>query len=84
VHYVSQDVKLTEKSQDLTPIEIVLAADLERTLLLQELKQLEIMTQNDTLDTKGQTRYSEVVQQLDLIGAESAERRVIELLDNLG
>ena len=51
---------------------------------MQELAQLEIMTQNDTLDTKGQVRYSEVVQQLDLIGAESAERRAIELLDNLG
>jgi ATP-binding cassette subfamily F protein 3 len=38
VHYVSQDVSLDEESKELTPVQCVVAADVERTLLLEEEK----------------------------------------------
>lgn len=107
VHYVSQEVKLSAQTQEMTPIEMVIAADLERSLLLEELasfEKLHSQTENNTavavttttatsaaaataaaaLAIKNQNRYSEVVEQLELISADTAERRAVELLDNLG
>ena len=102
VHYVSQEVTLTAVTEQMTPIELVIAADLERSLLLEELSSFEkqqsaagdgvaaTTTSTTTaaaaaaLAIKNQNRYSEVVEQLELISADTAERRAIELLDNLG
>eukprot|EP00966_Prymnesium_polylepis_P087874 2033078-Prymnesium_polylepis.1 len=36
VHYVSQEVSLTEASLKMTPIDVVVNADVERRLLLEE------------------------------------------------
>ena len=38
VHYVSQEVTLTEEEENSTPIAVVLAADVERTMLLEEVR----------------------------------------------
>lgn len=92
VHYVSQEVELSEEKKEMTAVEIVILADIERRLLLEEVAEFEAILQrgeNDggdsgTLSAEAQKRYSEVLEQLQLIGAESAERRAIELLENLG
>ena len=36
VHYVSQEVHLSEQTQEMLPLECVVAADVERRLLLEE------------------------------------------------
>ena len=41
VHYVSQDVKMGEETRRLCPAEVVVAADVERRLLLEELARLQ-------------------------------------------
>ena len=92
VHYVSQEVELSEKKKEMTAVEIVISADIERRLLLEEVAELEASLQQSEHDatselshsTKAQKRYSEVLEQLQLIGSDSAERRAIELLENLG
>ena len=38
----------------------------------------------ETLDNKQQQRQNDIIEQLDIIQADTAERRAIELLDNLG
>lgn len=84
VHYVSQEVNLTPIQASKTPVECVVDADLERTLLLDELKTLNELADNGELDTKGSQRHGEVLERLEEIGAHSADRRAISLLDNLG
>lgn len=96
VHYVSQEVELSEKKQDMTAVQIVIEADIERRLLLEEAAAFEAALQQSegtgtgsdsfspSLSAEAQKRYGEVLEQLQLIGAESAERRAVELLGNLG
>jgi ATP-binding cassette subfamily F protein 3 len=81
VHYVSQDVQMSEETQGLTPIQCVLNADVERKLLLEEEEKL---TAEKELTVADQKRLSEIIETLEIIGAETAERRAVELLDNLG
>lgn len=92
VHYVSQEVELSEEKQDMTAVQIVIEADIERRLLLEEaavfeaaLQQSEgVETDSSSLSAEAQKRYGDVLEQLQIIGAESAERRAVELLENLG
>eukprot|EP00656_Telonema_subtile_P015239 TRINITY_DN17957_c0_g1_i3.p1 TRINITY_DN17957_c0_g1~~TRINITY_DN17957_c0_g1_i3.p1 ORF type:complete len:644 (-),score=181.63 TRINITY_DN17957_c0_g1_i3:20-1951(-) len=80
VHYVSQDVHLGEKV-NMTPLEVVLDADIERKLLLEEAAQLEKI---DEMSAQQQHRQGEVLDQLELIAADSAPRRALSLLHSLG
>ncbi len=84
VHYVSQEVSLTEKQRKKTPVELVVDADIERSLLVEEKAQLEELASSGELDEKGSRRHGEVLSRLDEIGADSAARRATDLLDNLG
>ena len=84
VHYVSQEVKLTEEERIKTPIELVVDADIERKLLCGELAVLEGMAADGTLDEKGIIRHAEVLTHLSDIGSDAAPRRAENLLTNLG
>jgi ATP-binding cassette subfamily F protein 3 len=84
VHYVSQEVNLTPAQSLKTPVECVIEADIERTLLLEELKAIDAEAAAGTLDEKGSKRHGEVLSRLDEIGSDSAERRATALLENLG
>jgi ATP-binding cassette, subfamily F, member 3 len=84
VHYVSQEVELTEITREQTPVDCVVAADVERRVLLAELEELDAAVAADSMDEKGRQRHMEVIEQLDLIDADSAERKAIDLLTNLG
>jgi ATP-binding cassette subfamily F protein 3 len=84
VHYVSQEVVLTEDQRGKTPVEIVVDADIERNLLSEELIDLEKRASSGDLDVEGSKRHGEVLSRLDEIEADSAPRRAKELLDNLG
>jgi len=84
VHYVSQEVTLTDEEENSTPIAVVLAADVERTMLLEEVAAAE----NDPGGVNGTEidakRLGMVHDRLHTIGAESAEARASTLLVNLG
>jgi ATP-binding cassette subfamily F protein 3 len=84
VHYVTQDVELTDITRELTPVQCVLAADIERDMLVKELAKLEAAATAENLDSDGQQRHVHVIEQLQLINADSAERRAVDLLKNLG
>lgn len=84
VHYVTQDVHLTDETAAMTPVQCVVDADIERKLLLEEASALESSAAKDALDDAGQKRLVEVIQQLQIIEADTAERRATELLRNLG
>jgi len=84
VHYVSQEVNLTEAQRLKTPVEILVDADLERRLLLDESADLENKAAAGELDIKGSQRQHEVLLRLTEIDADSAPRRAEQLLDNLG
>jgi ATP-binding cassette, subfamily F, member 3 len=84
VHYVSQEVNLTDAQRIKTPVEIVVDADIERTLLLQEVIELEQKIATESLDAKGSHRHGEVLARLEEIGSDSAHRRATTLLENLG
>ena len=79
VHYVTQEVELDEDEESMLPGEIVLRADLQRGLLLDEQARLE-----SSEDANELARLQEVNAKLDAIGAASAPARVAVLLKNLG
>mmetsp|Transcript_1826 Transcript_1826/g.4755 ORF Transcript_1826/g.4755 Transcript_1826/m.4755 type:complete len:654 (+) Transcript_1826:192-2153(+) len=79
VYYVNQEVALSPELEAATPVDVVLEADVERALLLQEREQLA-----DQLDEKAQARLSEVEERLVAIGADRARERAAALLSNLG
>ena len=84
VHYVSQEVNLTPSQALKTPVECVVDADIERTLLLAELKEMEAKIETESLDAKGLKHHEQVLQILDEIDADTASRRAVTLLENLG
>jgi ATP-binding cassette subfamily F protein 3 len=79
VYYVHQEVTLTEAQEVLTPVQHVLAADVERRMLLQEQARLA-----GSEDMAEQERLATVEARLETIGSSQAERRVVELLTHLG
>lgn len=84
VHYVSQEVNLTEDQRNKTPVMCVVDADIERTLLKEEIAELEVKASEGTLDAAGSVRQGELIARLDEIGGDSADRRAEALLANLG
>ena len=84
VHYVSQEVHVSEETEEMLPGQCVVAADVERRLLLEESADLEARADRDELDAEGAGRLGEVLERLDMIGSDTAERRADELLANLG
>merc|ERR1711871_1037328 len=81
MHYVSQEVKLTEETMSMTPLQAVIAADIERKLLMEEMEHLESL---EELSNEQSERQNDIIGQLEIIEADSAERRAMDLLDNLG
>eukprot|EP00933_Yihiella_yeosuensis_P023634 TRINITY_DN18399_c0_g1_i4.p1 TRINITY_DN18399_c0_g1~~TRINITY_DN18399_c0_g1_i4.p1 ORF type:complete len:746 (+),score=214.97 TRINITY_DN18399_c0_g1_i4:32-2239(+) len=79
VHYVSQEVAFGAAAMDSIPAQAVVEADVERRLLMEEQASLEGKN-----DAKSQERLQNVVDQLEAIGASSAEERATQLLANLG
>ncbi|XKL68052.1 hypothetical protein PGB90_003543 [Kerria lacca] len=69
-------------ADDLTAVESVLKADVKRTKLLAECKQLE--DNQEKGDVSQQKRLSEVYDELKAIGADSAEPRARRILAGLG
>lgn len=84
VHYVSQEVNLTIEQQHKTPVECVVDADLERTLLIEELQIVTQLADDGELDSAGSERHEYLICRLEEINADSAHRRARVLLDNLG
>ena len=84
VHYVSQEVNLTAEQRLKTPVQIVVDADLERSLLLDEMTSLDEQAAAGELDAKGSQQHGDVLARLEEINADSASRRAESLLDNLG
>ena len=70
LYYVTQDLVLSEEAQAGTPVQFVLDADVERRLLLTELRQLE----NSTVLAEVE-RATEIEARLDEIGSATAEDR---------
>ncbi|KAL1481467.1 hypothetical protein MTO96_002407 [Rhipicephalus appendiculatus] len=79
------DVLLCEQevvADDTPAVEVVLKADVKRTELLEEQKKLEDDAARGNL--KNQDRLTEVYEELQLIGADSAEARARRILAGLG
>lgn len=79
VYYVNQEVALAPELEAATPVDVVLEADVERTLLLHEAQELA-----GAVDEKAQARLTEVEERLVAIGADRARERAEALLINLG
>ena len=79
VHYVSQEQELSEESREMTPVDLVVHADLERRLLLADTKTL---AESDVAEDH--VKLSEVETRLEQIGAATAPERATELLIALG
>ena len=84
VHYVSQEVHVSEETEEMLPGQCVVAADVERRLLLEESADLEARADRDELDAEGAGRLGEVLERLDMIGSDTADRRADELLEARG
>ena len=84
VHYVSQEVQLTERTKKMTPAECVVEADVERKILMQEASELEARADGGAYSEEDQKRHAECLEKLELISADTAERRAEELIVNLG
>lgn len=78
-HYVAQDVKLSPSALEQTPAEVVVEADVERRLLLDEAAKLEGCTV-----AEGNERHRVCLSQLEAIGASGAAVRAKTMLVNLG
>lgn len=79
------DVLLCEQevvADDTPAVDVVLKADFKRTALLSELKKLEEDSAGGNL--KNQERITEVYEELQVIGADSAESRARRILAGLG
>ena len=79
VHYVTQEVELSAEEEELKPVDVVIGADIERRLLLEEQGRLELAD-----DAASLARLQQVNSRLDAIGSESAPSRVSKLLKDLG
>mmetsp|Transcript_10056 Transcript_10056/g.28375 ORF Transcript_10056/g.28375 Transcript_10056/m.28375 type:complete len:785 (-) Transcript_10056:95-2449(-) len=79
LHYVSQEVSFSAMAMEQTAVEAVLAADVERRLLLEEVEALE-----GKATPQENERFKACLSRLEAIGAESAEHRAVQLLSNLG
>ena len=85
VHYVSQEVSLTEITLAMTPVDVVVNADVERRLLLAERDAL-IAAEAAGEEIDGERLQGEggVLEQLQLLDVDTVEARATALLTNLG
>ncbi|KAK3285596.1 hypothetical protein CYMTET_6805 [Cymbomonas tetramitiformis] len=79
IYYVTQTVSLTQEQEESTPLEVVMATDIERRMLLEEAAALK-----DGTSPEDQARAAEVDARLVAIEAHTAEQRTDALLKNLG
>ena len=79
IYYVTQDLMLKAEEEEWTPIQYVLAQDVERKMLIEEAERLV-----DSADLKDINRHGEIEMRLEEIGSATAEARVKTLLRNLG
>ena len=84
VHYVSQEVHLSELTRVMTPAQCVLEADVERKMLMAQSAELQKLADAGELDGAGQAKFADVMEKLEIIGSDSAERRADELIVALG
>ncbi|ACO60757.1 ABC transporter/cobalt transport family protein [Micromonas commoda] len=86
VHYVSQELHLSEEQEEWRPAALVVEADVERRLLLAESAELAAKAEAKDYapDAAEQKRRSEVEEALIQIDAEGAPGRAHALLHNLG
>ena len=84
VHYVSQEVSLTQEQEGYKPAALVVEADVERRLLLEEAAALTAKTENRAPDANEARSLAETHERLLAIDAEGAPGRAAALLHNLG
>mmetsp|Transcript_21198 Transcript_21198/g.68834 ORF Transcript_21198/g.68834 Transcript_21198/m.68834 type:complete len:708 (+) Transcript_21198:157-2280(+) len=85
VHYVSQEVELTDRTLSMTPLDLVVHADLERRLLIEERDALiAAEAKGEPIDGERLQGPGGVLEQLQLLDAETAHTRADQLLANLG
>mmetsp|Transcript_8463 Transcript_8463/g.31260 ORF Transcript_8463/g.31260 Transcript_8463/m.31260 type:complete len:347 (+) Transcript_8463:98-1138(+) len=84
VYYVHQEVSLSDEAEENSPADVVLAADFELKLLLEERETLETQLLDKDVQGDVQGRLGEVESRLEAIGASTARIRASKLLKNLG
>ena len=82
IHYVTQEVSMSEVAELQLPVQIVMEADVERRMLMDEAAELE--ANKGSLTSEQEARVAAVHERMVVIGAESAEGRANALLVNLG
>lgn len=75
VHYASQDITLSDEEADMYPIDVVLAADVERRVLLADRAKYR--------EAGNVAKAAETATKLEAV-EDGAERRALELLEDLG
>jgi ATP-binding cassette subfamily F protein 3 len=86
VHYVHQDIQLSSEQEELRPVDLVLAADVERRVLLNDRDVINSKLK-DASPSEASTLTKDlqkVLERLETCEADSAARRADELLQNLG
>ena len=85
VHYVSQEVSLSATDMAMTPVQVVVHADVERRLLLEERDALIAAEERgENIDGDRLQGPGGVLEQLQLLDVETIEFRATQLLTNLG
>ena len=97
VHYVTQEVRLTDAQEDAFPAEVVLQADVERRLLIADVAEMEAREAREALEEKGSSghvspreaekrrkKLAAAHERLLAMDAEGAPSRASALLRNLG
>jgi ATP-binding cassette subfamily F protein 3 len=79
VHYVSQEVCLSEQEEASLPRDVIVAADVERVMLLDE-----VAVADADPEASDPERLVTVHERLDAISSDTAEARAEQLLLNLG
>ncbi len=86
VHYVHQDIQLSTEQEELRPVDLVLAADVERRVLLADREAINAKLKDASpSEAASLTKELQKTQELlETCEADSAARRADELLQNLG
>jgi ATP-binding cassette subfamily F protein 3 len=85
VHYVSQEVLLTEKTLAMTPVDVVVNADVERRLLIEERDALiAAEARGEAIDGERLQGPGGVLELLQDLETDTVETRATQLLANLG
>ena len=97
MHYVTQEVSLTDAQEDAVPAEVVLQADVERRLLIADVAEMEAREAREAREEKGSSghvspreaekrrkKLAAAHERLLAMDAEGAPSRASALLRNLG